>query len=552
MNPDDNPFTAFPYTDNEQKNPNELTFYLWVSHGGNVSSNNNYYPIKTKFLSVSFYSQPYKSIDDSLLTLIINEGTKESKYICDLVNGNCPQIPIIKNGISRFVYLPPILFSGDNTSPNKHKQYMGLYRFIIIKTNKDFDSTRNAAQFIDYFHICRILSVEKLVTNSQLIQKPYYTYSHIFNVIENDCKKNNINPNNVSVGIYSCQDTIINYLKDYPIQSDIKQMIPKEGTIISHKSIILNSINEMQNNESASICFIQLLAPLKIDSNLNVNWSALGTIQYQGCALNVLSYYDILPQGRAREQVACLNITGTDIFTLIDYINDNYFKKYAPERENKFFVLRFPFKYGIRTIIDYMVDFNKKVNYNYTIIFKAYKDNLYNSKFSEVGHTVSITSYNKHIIYIDPQTSKSLLIPLTDHLTVLKQIKNIREMKDKNYIDIIFITGIETILNSLNIPNTSKIYINNWIVNGGIQFRSRPEIISGGKNNKGKQNNKNKKKKYITNKNINRKKYNKTLKIHKNKKGGNKNDDEFVKIMLEIDKKDNIPTTLIRNELCEL
>ena len=44
-----------------------IDFFLWVSHGNNVSGNNSFYPIKTDFVSISLYSAPYRIITSSLL-----------------------------------------------------------------------------------------------------------------------------------------------------------------------------------------------------------------------------------------------------------------------------------------------------------------------------------------------------------------------------------------------------------------------------------------------------------------------------------------------------
>ena len=45
----------------------QLHFYLWISHGANVSSKNNYYSLETKFRSLTFYSSPFEEITNEYL-----------------------------------------------------------------------------------------------------------------------------------------------------------------------------------------------------------------------------------------------------------------------------------------------------------------------------------------------------------------------------------------------------------------------------------------------------------------------------------------------------
>jgi hypothetical protein len=47
-----------------------LGFYLFVAHGNTISANHNYYPIKTEFRAITFYSKPYESYIDTLGKLL--------------------------------------------------------------------------------------------------------------------------------------------------------------------------------------------------------------------------------------------------------------------------------------------------------------------------------------------------------------------------------------------------------------------------------------------------------------------------------------------------
>lgn len=67
--------------------PNIIDFFLWISHGGNVSAENNLYKMKTKFRSIIMYSRPFDTITSDKLENIINNP-------CELILGSCPYVPI--------------------------------------------------------------------------------------------------------------------------------------------------------------------------------------------------------------------------------------------------------------------------------------------------------------------------------------------------------------------------------------------------------------------------------------------------------------------------
>ena len=90
------------YMDIQEEN-DIVHFFLWISHGNNVSSRSNFYPIETKFQSVILYSKPFQAITASELKDLLEEP-------CKLLVGSCPRIPI-ENEQGRHVFLPPLVFT---------------------------------------------------------------------------------------------------------------------------------------------------------------------------------------------------------------------------------------------------------------------------------------------------------------------------------------------------------------------------------------------------------------------------------------------------------
>ena len=65
----------------------QVDFFIWLLHGGNVSSNHNFYPMNIKYQSAVFYSKPY--------TPIYSDELNYYDDACRLLGGACPIIPII-------------------------------------------------------------------------------------------------------------------------------------------------------------------------------------------------------------------------------------------------------------------------------------------------------------------------------------------------------------------------------------------------------------------------------------------------------------------------
>ena len=524
---------------------NILHFYLWVSHGANVSSNRNYYPIETKFAALTFYSHPFETIHETFLDTLDKsikfENTEGgSSFICKLMTGSCPIIPVInKDTKQKIVYLPPLIFTpefqkdlknDEESAEESAEKYIGLYYFSLIKTNNDN---------------CKVIENKRILTNNDLInlQLKTITYSTIFQKVLQDCEKKKLDPNSVMLGIYSCQSKYDKYIPEYN-QLDIRNMIPKYANISVDRASIINNIYEYNPNAYSSPCFI-------IDNNQFTTWEALGNIKTQGCGLNILSYYGIISTTYAREETVCLTSKGTSIFRIIDYINQYYFIKKYNVNNMEYLILRLEIKNGILILIDFMKRY--KTHNKYAIIFKVYRENIFLDKkqgniYSEVGHTVSIAGYNGEIMYIDAQGSVFINLQGTLEEQV-NQLSNYLLEKSFRYIDIIFTYNNRKQSYDSNLPSINKSIIEQGINNGNCVIRPRPvDLLYGGKSNDNK---KNKKKTYKTSKPKGKKTKTKTIKNNKKDKKINRRNkqyggyDTFEELMLDTDKKNGIKSNII-------
>ena len=168
--------------------------------------------------------------------------------------------------------------------------------------------------------VCNILKQEQIYNHAEMLAKYGHdnpiTYSNIFKDVIANCKQRNLNPKDIVLGIFSCQDGINEYRPDYDIYNNV---VPNVKDDIP-KATIYNYNNYDKTRHLMSPTIIGFTPTMK-----QVNWTALVKSKHQGCALNVLSFYDIVKINEARESVTCLSLKGTSVFKIVDYI-DNYVK----------------------------------------------------------------------------------------------------------------------------------------------------------------------------------------------------------------------------------
>ena len=527
--------------------------YLYISHGSNVSSKNNYHPMETKFNSIIMHSVPFESVDG-------NELDKIRSNPCKIITGSCPYIPI-EDTYGKRVFLPPLLFY--NSSLDRGN-FVGINSGIIYMQLK-MDSDKKCSTIKnEYVNNYENNDSPFAYNHDGLIRKfgdnGRIAYSQIFKIVTDDANRRHINLEDVVLSIFSCQSKNDTYDAKYDIK--IKDLLPKR-------------IDEMKQMNQATIFKEGSLEKDKFISptiiafdKLPQGWDTLGKIKYQGCGLNVLSFFGIIEENEAREKVVCLSLKGTSIFKIVDYINAHSLKKGITR--NGFVIIRRRFDVALNSL--FFQFFNDYKYTNYAIIFKMYTERDYNGKPSHSGHTVAIMKKDNELYLVDPQVG--LLIKLDVTKIFSQQIKDAYQSNgiktDWQYIDIIF--TVDSIENFVNRPvaefNTfmehekgNIIARTSDIIYGGLKkIKHRKTLLSSinkismNKISMNKKSIKNKKKSIKNNKkSINKISIkNKKRSMNKNKKrnsigGGNEDEelDDFQRIMLEIDKRNNTKSVLM-------
>ena len=423
----------------------------------NVSHKNNYFKVETKFNSIAFYTKPLESLSSDFLTQLQNTGTGVShKFLCSLITGTCPSIPLFdKNKLKKYALMPPLVFfirpgqdEISNMSPTstgiikKVSDIMGLYHIKMEKSN---------------LTDCKIIEATLVCNYEWMLRNAFnnhQTYSKLFNYVYKYCVSKNIDPGTCMCGFYSCQNSAQLYERDYN-RTNIRNLVPTMVNTELPPAPILNSIDRSILGNIHPAMF-----PNVRTSVLDDNWTALASIWYQGCGLNVLSYYGIIKQEDAREQTVCLPLQGTSIFRILDILVD-FFKNrprsrsrsrsrslsisslmdYPPETQGPFFIMRYALDVGItqifRFILTCLLQGDQALHHNSFIVFKIYKDHNQTgtTKLSQMGHIVSLAISQGQIIFIDPQGKHFKNIPNIETLFFL-----LRSLYGEmfNYIDIIY------------------------------------------------------------------------------------------------------------------
>jgi len=526
----------------------QVDFFLWVLHGGNVSSNHNFYPLNVKYQSLVFYSKPY--------TVITSDELQEfNNNPCKLLGGACPIIPVLdKTSGQKVAYLPPLLFSLIKDDYPIIKEYSGLYHFKISRTGPEENS-------------CQYSHLQKIYDHTQCLElfgdSLPITYSALFSLINQYCKNNNIEPENAVTGIFSCQNRINVYLENYDQTDIVSSYVPKRMVNTLKLAKIFNYDDFINNSETlyASPCIIPIPA-------FKEDWKKLAGVNYQGCGLNVLSYYGLIEENSARENVVCLNSTGTSIYRIVDYI-DNYFNTRGLLNEG-YMICRLPFLYGINFLYLFLFTL-LPLGENCACIFKLYNEDHHKGKLSQRGNTLSLLkTINGQIFLVDPQRTifEHINVPVNgdslneNNLNSYSIIYNY--FRDKNYntqsIDIIFtLVNNNIAFNNFKRINFTKETLADQVLGpiglGFDRFIDRdPSVNYGGYNTKKTQKNKIRIKKSKSNKNKKITKSNKNKKITKSNKksivkkykgGGEEELDNFEKMMTQIDEKSGIETAIV-------
>lgn len=414
-------------TAEEEEEEEIINFFLWVSHGVTVSplatSNENYNSKIPRFVYYVEHGLPQYPTSLFPHNLLAMQKPPNNPPLSNFPSDFSYFYygSDVRENVGGNVRIPPLIYSLDPDPLGIVAAVSGLYYF---KLSKHFDTQHEMAQYslVSYDRIFLHNDLVKLYGNTTI------TLSNIEKNILDYCKIHNIsNLNTVNIGLFSCKLILEEYKKEYLDEPlDIHEESVQPANIINFE--------EYYTQIKSS------LLTIVISNNpfSKPNWQALAGLTHQGCALNVLSFYDLMSTPKARQRAVCLTLKGTSIFRIIDYIN--YYLSITVGETMNFFVCRTLIDRGLSLINAFMNSY--RPGNNYVIIFKIYKDMVNPSKpdeFSEIGHTLSVAFniIDGKIWIIDPQLrfSEALSTSSNDEL-YQKVITNYGS--DFKFVDIIF------------------------------------------------------------------------------------------------------------------
>lgn len=410
---DDKPVPPYlgEYIDNDFKDV-EIVFF-WVTHGSNVSSLNTFTEMTNfQFQSVLLYGQPYSIIADEMFeNLLINP--------CNILLGSCSYLPTQH----KTIYLPPLELTviGTDQSNPVFNNTMGLWVFLIKKTGTYRDPQYH--QLVDkcdivgkpddsHGFIDRIDRFRAYKTNHQIYSlndmlqifgdgQPIL-YSKIFEITGRLSKKWRIPRNKINVGIFSCQ--VPSYKVEDFVSRSIHDMVPR----LIHKAKRANFVGQNQLlglNDSNAFSMLKIPFNIPVGKTLNnvlTEWETILGIKTQGCAINVLAFFGIVPLKEAGGQVVCLPPGGTPSWYIVNEVNQ-YFSSRNPQMwDNRYIIVRYPLGLAVNMLSSAVLSPSPLSEaFIFKMLTVEYTDKNENAR----GHTVALAKFHEQqmIYLIDPQ-----------------------------------------------------------------------------------------------------------------------------------------------------
>lgn len=115
-------------------------YFLWISHGINVSGSNAYHVTDLPFKQIVMFSKTFKPISVNKLERLYKHNT------CDLFTGNCPILPFTDKTGKKKVFLPTLIFNSLQNDPPDIKKYTGLYYLPMVNCSS-YLGPENVYQF---------------------------------------------------------------------------------------------------------------------------------------------------------------------------------------------------------------------------------------------------------------------------------------------------------------------------------------------------------------------------------------------------------------------
>lgn len=402
---------------------NTFHVLMWISHGSNVSSNSQYVEYENyKFKSLSMHGRIFNAMWKTDL-VALEEG------MCRIITYATP-FPLMPKGNNKnSVYVPPLLYCVLNPDIEPNKTMIGLYHVHLEKVGYD---TVNSVDICSTISNTKLMDYETIKNKYGFLSQNndnYITYSQIFKLCEDYCKQANLDVKDVNIALFACQNKARRYLSRYN-QQDPNLLLTTRRSKIPLTAKIYDTLNHLNKAFDFGLTMIPIHS-LKQQEQI----SPIAKIRHQGCGLNVLNYFDLIDRNTATEDITCLNLTGTSIFELLEYM-DRTLSKIQTNRG--YIIVRMGIVQGIQYILEYL----KRHHDNYGLIIKMY-ETMYqpnnDKKFNHVGHTVAFAKLHGQCHYIDPQIKEKYKIlsnPGPFAAWLMKKYS-------KNFMDVIFTVRVK-------------------------------------------------------------------------------------------------------------
>jgi len=469
----------------------EDDYFLWISHGMTITTEYYRFETITRIQQLLFYTTHGRFLfsNSNLNSYLHHDGNPKLTYNTLLRNISPFEAAneandyllgvrekIVGKIINRQYYsicLPPLLY-GVNNEDDPLINIIGLYHFKVNHSNKEM---RLVEKIMNWNDIYREINI-----NPNKVT--YLTYSKIEGFIKKYIDKYNlhyklmneqkqvmnylpININLCSLGIFTCRS----FSEQCSKQSS--SLETSQVDVYKFKHIIdftkPEKFNEVQINDYGCPILLSFnLDKNKMEEKISKWKEPLAKIQYQGCAFNILNFYNFINDEISRSLAVCLPSTGTSIFSFIDYLNYIIIKQ--NRRIFKYLVLRFTLSKLSNFLIQCKID-KTLIPFNF-IPVKLYKEDITQNTKNLVGHFVSFwyNGDNDQLYLIDPQ--QQYFITGTDIDTYMTTY-------NFKYVDIVI--TFEANISQFNCNNKLRELVRNILNTGDIDVILRPnELLWGG------------------------------------------------------------------------
>jgi hypothetical protein len=400
--------------------PQSNLYFLLACHGNSTTADNIRYATITNIRSVSYVAPAAhvlrtRDIDsDSDLSIFISAGNIAA--ISEEIHSTA-----IPGSDYREINLPPLLFSPETDPASVLNNVMGFY----LANNT-------------YTQLTTLLTNEQLKTivppNPSGI--PFSTFSQIEKTISqyvrqvyaNDARLMHMKNHNIHLRFFCCRS----YSSNDP---DFRATVSPQPTlpppiIVDKPDRHTETPDDIRDEYRLDILKIPVMRnnmPYihSAISPVHPNWSPLiHGISYQGCGLNLLASYDVVPYSTANDVASIIYKTGTSIYTFMDYVASVYEAIHMPVIPSMC-AYKFNDPENVFTMCKrFLTHLARQHEYDtsYSVPIKIYWTD---DPVIETGHFVGLSLSLFGVMYLwDPQSRLHLPIPngFSDYVSYLRRI----------------------------------------------------------------------------------------------------------------------------------